>query len=73
MADTAEEYRRAQEKEYGSYVATAPIDIYGARAFNVGDPVPVSHVEGGIVPRDRVVGSTTKAAAAAVDAATPKG
>lgn len=35
----------AQEKEYGTYVAVAPIDIDGVRAFNPGHPVPVSHVE----------------------------
>lgn len=65
MADTpmtVDEYVAAQQKEYGTYVATRAIDINGARAFNAGDPVPVSHVEGNIVPRDSVVGANTKTA-----------
>lgn len=65
MADTpmtVDEYVAAQQKEWGQYVAIHPIDILGARAFNVGDPVPVSHVDGNIVPRDSVVGVNTKAA-----------
>lgn len=48
------DYRKAQQEEWGTYVATAPIDIHGARAFNTGDPVPASHVSGGKVPADRV-------------------
>jgi hypothetical protein len=40
--------------EYEVYVASGPINIGNARAFNDGDPVPVSHVESGIVPRDMV-------------------
>lgn len=34
-----------QAKEYGTYVAVEPIDVDGARAYNAGDPVPVSNVE----------------------------
>lgn len=49
---TVEERDAAQAKEYGRYVATEPIDLGGARAFNVGDPVPIQHVEGG--ERDKV-------------------
>lgn len=41
----ADERRAAQVKEYGTYRAVAPIDIDGVRAFNVGDPVPVGHVD----------------------------
>lgn len=67
---TLEEYRKAQEAEWGAYVATAPIDIGGARAFNPGDPVPASHVTRGVVPEDRVAKTTTKAGrvAAGIDA-----
>lgn len=61
-----EEYRKAQAAEYGIYVATQPIDIRGARAFNVGDPVPVSHVERGVVSEDVVAKVTTKAGKAAI-------
>lgn len=50
-----EELRRAQEREYGSFVANKAIDIRGARAFNEGDPVPASHVERGVVSADDVV------------------
>lgn len=63
----AEALREQQAKEYGEYVATAPIHIGGVRAFNVGDPVPASHVTREVVPRDRVAKSTTKAAAAATE------
>lgn len=61
-----EEYRKAQEAEYGTYVAAHPIDIRGARAFNTGDPVPKSHVDRGVVSEDDVVKATTKAGKAAV-------
>lgn len=62
-----EELRRAQAAEYGTFVATKEILIDGARAFNVGDPVPVSHVERGVVDADSVAKSTTKAARAAAE------
>jgi hypothetical protein len=62
---TVEEYLAAQKAEWGTYVATQPIDIGGARAFNTGDPVPVSHVENKVVPQDSVAKTTTKAAQAA--------
>ncbi len=44
-SDATEEYRAAQEDEWGTYVATAAIDHSGVRAYNVGDPVPVSNVK----------------------------
>jgi hypothetical protein len=72
MADTpltAEQYRELQGAEYGTYVASVEIDINGARAFNVGDPVPVSHVKAGVVDEGQVKTVTTKAgrAAAGID------
>ena len=71
---TADEYRKAQEAEYGTYVAAQAIDIEGARAFNVGDPVPASHVERGVVAADAVKKTTTKAGQAIVaNATTEKG
>jgi hypothetical protein len=73
--ETAAEYREAQRAEYGTYVALIPIDIGGARAFNPGDAVPVSHVERGVVQADHVAKTTTKAgkAAAGITDETPKG
>lgn len=56
-----EELRQAQATEFGTYVANKPINIGSARAFNVGDPVPVSHVDRGIVSADDVEKTTTKA------------
>lgn len=41
--------RQQQALEYGSFVANKPINIDGARAFNIGDAVPASHVERGVV------------------------
>lgn len=62
---TVEEYLAAQKAEWETYVATEPIYVGGARAFNAGDPVPASHVERGVVPEDSVAKATTKAAKAA--------
>lgn len=42
---TAEDHRRAIAQEYGQYVAVEQITVDGALAFDVGHPVPVSHVE----------------------------
>jgi hypothetical protein len=56
---TAAEFREALGAEYGVYVAAVPIDINGARAFNIGDPVPVSHVERQVVEADQVKKITT--------------
>lgn len=39
-----DEYTAAQEAEYGTYVALAPIFVGAARAFSPGHPVPVSHI-----------------------------
>jgi hypothetical protein len=66
LAD-AEAHRQAQAKEYGQYVAVQTIDIGYARAFNVGDAIPASHVERGLVPEGSYAKSTTKAAAAAIE------
>lgn len=62
---TLEEYRRAQEAEWSTYVATEAIDINGGRAFNPGDPVPASHVESGVVSTGQVAKTSTKAGRAA--------
>jgi len=51
---TAVDHQAAIAAEYGTYVATEPIDIGGARAFNPGDAVPVSHVANGVVPQSAV-------------------
>lgn len=51
---TAEKLRDAQETEYGTYVAKERIVIDGALAFNVGDPVPASHVKRGVVTTSQV-------------------
>ena len=41
---TAEEYAAEQAREWTTYVARVPIDYYGTRAYNTGDPVPASAV-----------------------------
>lgn len=64
---TVEQYRAEQAAEWGTYVAAEVININGARAFNVGDPVPVSHVESGVVTSEQVAKTTTKAGAAALE------
>lgn len=51
---TAEDQREAQVAEYGRYRANQVINIDGVRAFNEGDPVPVSHVTRKIVAKDLV-------------------
>lgn len=64
---SVEEYLKAQQAEWGVYVALEAIDINGGRAFNAGDPVPVSHVESGVVSSEAVAKTTTKAAQAVVE------
>jgi hypothetical protein len=44
MSDV-EDFAAAQEAEYATYVATEPILVDGARAYNAGDPVPASNVK----------------------------
>jgi hypothetical protein len=63
---TAEAHAEAIRAEYSRWVATEVIYIKGVRAFNVGDAVPVSHVEAGTVDKSQVAGVNTKAAAVAV-------
>jgi hypothetical protein len=70
---TVDDLRKAREAEWGVYVALGPIDIGGCRAFNAGDPVPVSHVAGHVVGEDQVAKTTTKAGQQAVAENTPKG
>lgn len=70
MSMTDADLAAAQAREYGTYVATEPIFIGGARAFNVGDAVPVGHVDDGIVPKTAVAKATTKAGEAAAAKAT---
>lgn len=67
---TDAELAAEQAREYGTYLAKEPINIGTARAFNVGDPVPVSHVKRGIVSEDAVVKRSTKAGAAASNSTT---
>jgi hypothetical protein len=55
---TAEEMLAEEEAkqaiEWGTYVATGPIDIDGVRAFSEGFAVPVSHVTRGLVDESQV-------------------
>lgn len=67
---TVEEYRAAQEAEWGQYVANEAIDINGVRAFNAGNAVPVSHVERGVVDKSQV--RDVKAEAAKAERAAAK-
>ncbi len=64
MASELEDLRKAEQAEWGEYVALHAIDIDGVRAFNAGDPVPKSHVERGVVSKDAVARHNTKAAQA---------
>jgi len=43
---TADDYQEAQRAEWSKYVALVPLDFYGTRAYNVGDKVPASAVDG---------------------------
>ena len=58
---TVEEREAEQARFYGQYVAVAPIDLEGGRAFNPGDPVGIDHVESGKVRPDQVAKTSTKA------------
>jgi hypothetical protein len=59
-AQTVEDREKERIAEYSKWVAVVPIDIHGARAFNPGDPVPVSHVDRGVVASHQVTGRNTK-------------
>lgn len=65
MPEPHEDYAAAQAAEYGRFKAVVPINIGNARAFNVGDAVPASHVESGVVDKSQVEQVATKAAAVA--------
>lgn len=67
---TPEQYEADRAKEYGQYVATSTIYVGTARAFNVGDPVPASHVSNGVVDTSQVAKVGTKAAASAQETTT---
>jgi len=54
-SDSLADYQRGLLDEWSVFVATQAIDIGGARAFNVGDAVPASHVTRGVVSMDQVV------------------
>lgn len=60
----SEQTAEAYAAEWGKWVAKDAIFFGTARAFNAGDPVPVSHVDRGVVSKDQVVGANTKAAEA---------
>jgi hypothetical protein len=53
-----EDYREAQEREYGTYVARVPIYVNGALAYRAGDSVPVVNVEQYAYLRDGLVEPT---------------
>lgn len=61
ISPEAQVLRKAQEAEYSAYVATEQIYIDGALAFNVGDPVPKSHVTRSVVDQEQVAKPNTKA------------
>jgi hypothetical protein len=61
----AEDYKAALEAEYSKWVAVEAIDIGTARAFNVGDAVPHSHVVRGVVAQSQVKAVEKPAAAVA--------
>lgn len=66
MPDTATDLAKAQEAEYGTYVAITPIDHEGVRAYNPGHPVPVSNVKQYGYDKDGLVAKVDTKAAAAV-------
>lgn len=70
---TVEAHQDAIAGEYGTYVAAEDIFIAGGRAFNAGDPVPVSHVDRGVVTAAQVHKITTKAGRAAAGLDETKG
>lgn len=43
---TADQYDDEQTREWTTYRALTAIDFHGVRAYNAGDPVPVSAVDG---------------------------
>lgn len=43
---TADQRDAEQAREWNTYTAKVPIDFYGTRAYNTGDRVPASAVDG---------------------------
>jgi hypothetical protein len=62
-----QDYRAAQAKEYGTYVASSDIYVGNALAYRTGDPVPVGNVErhgydkDGLVTKVKTSSTSTKA------------
>ena len=74
MPDTVDDLAKAQEAEYGTWVALQPIEHNGVRAYQTGDPVPVSNVAIYGYDKDGLVAKTsTKAAQAVTNPDTAKG
>lgn len=71
LSPEAQALQKAREKEWGTYVAVAPILYDGVLAANPGDPVPVSVVEAHGYADDNLVAKvTTKTGQAAIAAVT---
>lgn len=70
--NSAAALRKAQEVEYGTWIATEEISINGVRAFNKGDAVPVSHVERLRLDEAKVVAKRSTKAGQAVEAEVAK-
>jgi hypothetical protein len=66
-------FQAAQVAEWGVYTAKYAISIDGVRAFNAGDPVPVSHVTRGVVSLDDVTKGQVNDAGRPVTVVRPKG
>lgn len=69
-----DDFVEKQRAEYGTYVATQVILHEGARAYNPGDPVPVSNVKAYGYDKDNLVAKVgTKAADAVAPNPTKEG
>lgn len=63
--DALRKARDAQAAEWSTFVALGPIDHEGVRAYNEGDPVPVSNVARYGYDKDGLVGKVPTSSAAA--------
>lgn len=66
MPEPHEVFAAEQAKEWNQYELTAPYFVGGSRAGNVGDRVPASLVDSGVIPKDSVKRIATKTEAAAI-------
>lgn len=72
MPGTAHPHRPADAPDEYAYVATTPIDVWGVRGYNTGDPVPASVVKSLELATSGAEQTVAKVGTKAADAVVPQ-